>query len=229
MKKFPLPLHRKNGHLIELDDAQLEWLKRYFPVIENKRVAKAMGISGDTLKRLCKDYGISKSEEGLAAIRRRQHARAAKTNHRNGCYDRKRGHAPSEATLEGVRKYWDDVRSGHRDSGISRVRREEPDKYAEWMENKRAERKELVRKEILRMKYGLGRKTNLKQVVMCPFKQSQRHHRYNALKRGYLLDVDCSEGTSGRYTIYWDDQTQRSEAFERNCIADGFKFVRDDG
>jgi hypothetical protein len=86
----------------------------------------------------------------------------------------------------------------------------------------------MIAKEKRRIIYGLERKTNLKIVVMTPYKRSQIHHRYSALKRGYLIDTDCSEGQPGRYVIYYDDETQRSARFEANCIKDGFTFKRDE-
>ena len=96
------------------------------------------------------------------------------------------------------------------------------------MEKKSQERRESIRKEKLRMMYGLERKTKLKPVVLMPYKRSQLHHRHNALRRGYLLDEDCSEGSAGRYVIYYDGETNRSEQFEKNCVKDGFRFERDE-
>ena len=78
----------------------------------------------------------------------------------------------------------------------------------------------MIAKEKRRIIYGLERKTNLKTVVINPYTRSQIHHRFNALKRGYLLDMDCSEGQP-------DDETQRSARFEANCTKDGFTFKRD--
>ncbi len=228
MKKFPLPLHRKNGHLIVLDEAQLKWLQKYYPVMENYIIEKAMGIGKETLRRLRTEHNLIKSEEGKIAIRKRQHRRAAETNERNGCYERKRGHPCSEATMEGNRRRWQEEREGKRENILSRMKRDFPQKYKDLMERKSTSRKELIRKEKLRVVYGLGRKTNLPMVVMCPYTESQRHHRSNALKRGYLLDWDCSEGTIGRYVIYYDKQTLRSEKFERNCEKDGFKIIKDE-
>jgi hypothetical protein len=86
----------------------------------------------------------------------------------------------------------------------------------------------MISKEKRRIIYGLERKTKLKVVVLNPYTRSQLHHRCNALKRGYLLDMDCSEGQPGRYVIYYDDETQRSAKFEANCIKDGFTFKRDE-
>ncbi len=61
-----------------------------------------------------------------------------------------------------------------------------------------------------------------------PYSKRQAHIRYNAGKRGYLLDEDISEGSAGRYTIYYDDETKRSERFEATCVRNGFKIMRDE-
>lgn len=215
-------------HRRVLNDDQREWLCRWFPVTENCRLAKAMGISIYKLHEFARELGLTKSESGLRAIRRRQAKAAAKTNERNGCYDRKRGHPPSEATLKGNLKRWEEERLGLRENALLKMKRENPKKYKATMEKKRQERKESIRKEKMRIIYGLERKTKLKVVVLKKYTQSQTHHRRSALKRGYLLDMDCSEGQPGRYVIYYDDKTERSELFERNCIADGFTFQRDE-
>lgn len=108
------------------------------------------------------------------------------------------------------------------------AKRKHPRKWKASLKKRSEDRKEMIRKEKRRIIYGLERTTKLKVVVITPYTRSQLHHRCNALKRGYLLDVDCSEGQPGRYVIYYDDETQRSAKFEANCIKDGFTFKRDE-
>ena len=229
MKPFPGEVEMTKGkvHRRVLNDEQLEWLRRWFPVTENCRLAKAMGISLFKVHDFARENGLTKSKAGLKAIKRRQTKAMAKTNEKNGCYDRKRGHPVSEATLAGNRKRWDEYRAGLRESTYETLRRRDPKKYQAVKEKRSQNRRELIEKEKRRIIYGLERKTNIKVVVMKPYTRSQTHHRHNALKRGYLLDEDCSEGQPGRYVIYYDDETNRSEKFEANCIKDGFRFERD--
>lgn len=215
-------------HRRVLNDEQREWLCQWFPTIENKRLAKAMGISLYKLHCFARELHLTKSEEGWRAIKRRQTKAMAKTNERNGCYDRKRGHAPSEATLEGNRRRWEEVHAGLRELPQDTAKRKHPKLWKASLKKRSENRKEMIAKEKRRIIYGLERMTNLKVVVMKPYTRSQLHHRCNALKRGYLLDMDCSEGQPGRYVIYFDDKTERSELFERNCIADGFTIMRDE-
>ena len=215
-------------HRRVLNDEQLEWLRRWFPVTENCRLAKAMKISLYKLREFARENGLVKSEAGLKAIRRRQNAKMVKTNEKNGCYDRKRGHPVSEATREGNLRRWEEERIGLRENALLKMRRENPEKYIESMKKRSQESKDAIRKEKLRILYGLERKTRLKAVVMTPYTRSQLQHRASALRRGYLLDEDFREGQPGRYVIYYDDETERSEIFERNCIKDGFRFERDE-
>jgi len=229
MTPYPGQTETTSGkiHRLVLNDEQREWLCRWFPVTENKRLAKAMGVSLYKLHCFAIELNLTKSEEGLRAIKQRQTKAMAKTNHKNGCYDRKRGHAPSDATIEGLRRRWEKIRAGLQELPQDIVKRKHPRKWKASLKKRSENRKEMVRKEKRRIIYGLERKTKLK-AVMTPYKRSQRHHRCSALKRGYLLDMDCSEGQPGRYVIYYDDETQRSAKFEANCIKDGFTFKRDE-
>ena len=229
MNKFPGKIEKeKNGRTwwLVLNDEQKEWLCKWFPITENCRLAKAMGIGLYKLHCFAREMGLEKSEKGLKAIKRRQVAKALKTNIKNGCYDRKRGHPCSEATMAGCRRRWAEEHAGLRENVQRRIKREDPEKYKAWMEKRSQERKETIRKEKMRVVYGLPRQTNLKVVVMCPFKRSQLYHRRSALERGYILTEDHSEGSPDRYTIFYDDDTKRSKKFEENCLRDGFKFQK---
>lgn len=231
MRQFPGTIERggKNHHEAILNEEQKAWLVRWYPVTENRRLAKAMGVSLEAMRSYARRLGVKgKSATGMAAIRKRAGKAAAKTNERNGCYERKRGKPVSEATRQGQMKRWQDVREGRRLSPMEELKQRDPKAYAENMRLKSELRKEMIRKEKRRIIYGMERKTKLSVVVLKPYTRSQTQHRHNALQRGYLLDEDCSEGQPGRYVIYYDDETQRSERFEKNCLKDGFTFKRDE-
>lgn len=231
MKPFPGELGKeKRGSrwFLVLNEDQKAWFVKWFPVTENKRLAKAMGVCISTVQKFASELDIRKSEAGMKAIKRRQTAAMLKANIRNGCYDRKRGHPVSEATMAGNRRRWEEQRLGIREDAAAKMKRENPKKYAEWMRKKSEERKELIRKEKMRVVYGLERQTTLKAVVLKPYTRSQIHHRHMALEYGYLLDEDCREGQPGRYIIYYDDKTDRHPRFEQMCLANGFTFQRDE-
>lgn len=230
MTPFPGEVEMTKGqiHRRVLNDDQKAWLRRWFPTIENKRLCKAMGISDYRLREFARELGLTKSEAGMKAIKRRQVKAMVATNNANGCYDRKRGHAPSAATLEGCRQRWRDIKAGKRENPFAMIKRTNPRRYKRLMKEQSETRSELIRKEQRRVLYGLARKTKIISVVMKPYTRSQVAHRHNALVRGYLLDEDCREGQPGRYVIYYDDETRRSQQFEENCIKDGFTFKKDE-
>lgn len=225
MRRFPGTLTRspKGGRPYILTDEQREWLCHYYPIVENTRLMKASGMSHSTLHRFARDLHLTKSEKGIKAIKRRQAAHICRVCEENGYYDQLRGRTPSDATRAATARMWQDVREGKREHPFRIMKRQNPRRYKLYMQRKSEERKRTIKMERMRMKWGLPRKTRLKAVVMQPYTPSQRSHRYNANRRGYILADTCEEGSSHRYTIYYDKDTSRSEAFERNCIADGFR------
>ena len=176
---------------------QEAWMRKWFPEEENRRLMEVSGMRASIKRKLEK----------------------------NGYYASMRGRKPSEACVEAVRNMWQEVRDGKRVHPIHAMKHENPKRYQQYMQRKSEVRKEAIRKEQMRVMYGLERKTNLINIVMRTYTRRQTSHRYNALRRGYFVMSDCSEQGGERYNIYYDEQTTRSEKFERNLIADGFQVI----
>lgn len=226
---FPHPLQMQPGKgnvmTYFLTDEQEAWMRHWYPVKENGLLMQESGMSHSTLHRFARQLGLKKSARGLHAIKRRQAKSIKKTCEANGYYDSLRGKAPSEAAHQGTLRMWQEIRDGKREHPARIMARENPAKYAEWMQHKSEARKETFRKEQRRLMYGLPRQTKLVHVVLNKYTRSQTCHRYNALNRGYILTEDCSEQGGDRYNIYYDDETERSALFERNCEADGLHIL----
>ena len=205
-----------------LTDEQRAWFCKWFPEEENSRLMKLSGMSHSTLHRFAREFGLTKSAKGIKRIKKRQAAHIKKVCERNGYYDSLRGRQPSEACRQATAQMWQDIRDGKREHPARVLKRTNPRKYRRWMQRKSEERRETIRKETRRMIYGLPRPPRLRCVVMCRYTKRQVSHRYNALRRGYILLQDCSDAGGERYNIYYDDQTQRTDIFERNLIKDGF-------
>ena len=217
---------RHNAMTYVLTDDQRAWLCKWFPEEENKRLMKASGMCHSTLHRFARELGLTKSEKGLRRIKKRQAAHIKRLCERNGYYDSLRGKQPSEACIKGSARMWQEIREGKREHPAHIMKRKNPRKYRQWQQRKSEARKEIIRKEKLRVIYGVERQTRLKMVVMCPYTRRQVNHRYGALKRGYIIMEDCSEQGGERYNIYYDEQTERSPLFERNLLKDGFKVLQ---
>ena len=201
-------------------------MRKWFPIVENSKIIKASGIKHSSLHRLVSRLGIRKSEEGMKGIKRRQAAHIKRLCEKNGYYDSIRGKDPHINSVEATKKTWREIKAGLRESPMEIFKRQHPRKYKAMRKRQGEKRKETIASERRRAKWGLPRKTNLSCIVQVPYRRSQVCRRYNAQKYGYILASDCSEGSGSRFTIYFDDNTQRSQQFERNCIKDGFKFER---
>ena len=223
---FPGVIARKSKKIV-LTPEQEDWLRTYYPMMGNARLVKLMGISIFPLYRFAQELGLKKSEKYLSAVWKRRAQKAKRTCEKNGFYDSLRGKGCPDACRQAVKKMWQDVREGKRESPFSKMKRENPKKYRAWKKNMSTSRAELIRQEQLRLKYGMKRKTNLTMIISQPYTRKQHVHRHSALLRGYLLAEDCSEQGGERWNIYYDDQTQRSERFEQNLIKDGFHVLCD--
>jgi hypothetical protein len=208
-----------------LTDEQKEWLCKWFPEVENSRLMEASGMSHSTLHRFARQFRLTKSEKGIRGIKKRQAAHIKHVCENNGYYDSLRGRQPSEACRNATAQMWQDIQDGKREHPARILKRKNPRKYRKWMQRKSEERKETIRKETRRVLYGLERKTKLKCIVMCKYTKRQVSHRYNALRRGYIIMQDCSDQSGERYNIYYDDQTERTPIFERNLVNDGFRLL----
>lgn len=205
-----------------LTSEQKKWLSRWFPEVENKRLSAVMCISEATLHRLAREQKLTKSEKGMRGIKKRQAAHIKRKCEKNGYYDSMRGKPVSVACMDGLRKYYDDLKNKKRIHPLKILKRQHPFKYRNMMRKKSEERTELIRKEKFRQEHYLKRHTKLR-IILTPYRRSQVCRRYNALKRGYIVMDDTSEQGGERYNIYYDDDTIRSEKFENNLIKDGFR------
>ena len=210
---------------IVLTDEQQAWLCRWFPEVENGVLMQASGLTHSSLHRFARELHLTKSEKGLKGIKRRQAAHIKRLCERNGYYDSLRGRQPSAAAVEATKKRWQEVREGKREHPIKAIKRKNPRRYKKMMQKRSEERKKTIQKERMRELYGLERKTKLR-LPMTKYTKRQVSHRYNALKRGYYVMLDCSEGSGERYNIYYNEETKRSQYFERNLINDGFNVMR---
>ena len=209
-----------------LTDEQRAWLCKWFPEEENSRLMEVSGMRHSTLHRFAREFGLTKSPKGIKRIKKRQAAHVKRLCERNGYYDSIRGQRPSDACIQASLKMGEDIRAGKREHPARIMKRTNPRKYRKWQQRKSETRKETIRKEIRRALYCMPRQTKLRCIVLCKFTKRQVCHRYNALRRGYIIMQDCSEQSGERYNIYYDDHTERTPIFERNLQKDGFNLLK---
>lgn len=212
MKKFPGTIARGKYGAVVLSDEQLDWLRREFPKTENRRLMKAMNITHNTLHRLARQYKLTKSEAGLKAIMKRQAKEALKIN--KAYHESIRGKRPSQATFDGYQAY---LHSGRWLHPVRILKAKNPAAYQALMQRKSETHRALWEQARKRMERGLSPQSNLH--IHC-YTKSQICHRLNAYKRGYI--IPHSKDLPNRMVIWYDEETDRAEIFEKNLRADGF-------
>ena len=211
--KWQVPKRRnKNGQPAYVLEGELrELFIENFPIHSNRRIMQWFGLSHSTTQRFARGLGLKKD---MTRIRKELVRDIKRTCEKNGYYDSLRGRGMPENALIGLRKLYE---GGF--SAISRLKEKSPRKYKKYREKMSESHKDMWRKERLRAKYGLERKTNL-NIPFHPMthKQSSCKH-YMIKKYNYFADPD------DRHAVCYDSQTRRSERSERTAIRHGLRIV----
>ena len=211
--KWQVP-KRRNEHgqpAYVLEGELRELFVKNFPIHSNRRIMQWFGLSHSTTQRFARGLGLKKD---MARIRKELVRDIKRTCEKNGYYDSLRGRGMPENALIGLRKLYE---GGF--SAISRLKEKSPRKYKKYREKLSESHKDMWRKERLRAKYGLERKTKL-NIPFHPMthKQSSCKH-YMIKKYNYFADPD------DRHAVCYDSQTRRSERSERTAIRHGLRIV----
>ena len=188
---------------------------KLFPKNSNRRMMAWFGLSFSTLQRFKREFGL---EKDMQAVRKQQAKDIKKICERNGYYASIRGKVPSEACLEATRQL--------RASGfhpIKQIKATNPRKYKRLMRKKSEQRKELWRKERMRMVYGLERRTKLRLPL------NSLTHAASACK--YVMIRECNyfaDPDGDSHIICYDSQTRRSARREATAAKHGLKVVEAD-
>ena len=185
---------------------------KLFPKNSNRRMMAWFGIGFSTLQRFKREFGL---EKDMKSIIRQQAKDTKRICERNGYYASIRGKAPSEACMEAARQL--------RAAGfhpMKQLKANNPRKYKRLMQKKSEQRKELWRKERMRMVYGLERRTKLRLPL------NSLTHAASACK--YMMIRECNyfaDPDGDSHIICYDSQTRRSEKREATAIRHGFTIV----
>ena len=211
--QVPMRPNAKSGMMEYYLEGELkERFCKLFPKNSNRRMMTWFGISFSTLQRFKREFGL---EKDMKSIIRQQAKDTKRICERNGYYASIRGKAPSEACLEATRQL--------RAAGfhpIKQLKANNPRKYKRLMQKKSEQRKELWRKERMRMVYGLERRTKLRLPL------NSLTHAASACK--YMMIRECNyfaDPDGDSHIICYDSQTRRSEKREATAIRHGFTIV----
>lgn len=206
-----------------LTEKETQWIIRHYKHTKNDDIMAKFGIGESTLHRLARKHGLRKSRQQMKKTQLAATDAAYEACRRYGIYEETARRMREKMLAMSARG---EHIPGSFVSGVTNLMRLGPKRNRERIEKAAQTRKETIRKEMRRVLYGLERKTKLRCIVLCKYTRRQTSHRYNALKRGYIIMEDCSEQSGERYNIYYDDQTERAPIFENNLKKDGFCLKR---
>lgn len=211
--KYKVPRTPKGTYYLT-PELEVEF-RRLYPVTFNRDLIEIFGMPESSLRRLARVLGIGKDMQEI----KRKHAIVIKrTCENNGYYDSLRGKPVSKECREGWKRK---LATGY--NQLKHIQETDPKRYEEILEHRRETRRRIEEAERRRNRLGLPRVTNLHRPVY-KYTEAQQKRRINALKRGYILG-DFREKFCERYTIFYDEDTERSEKFESNSIAAGFTIL----
>ena len=187
--------------------------RRLFPVTMNRDLMRLFGISHTTMERFKRGLGLSKN---MRTIRHKHAQQVKRICEENGYYDYLRGKQPSEACQEATRQL---RASGFHPMKV--LKKKNPRKYRRLLEKRSEARKELMRKERLRVDWGLTKQTNL-HIPYDPYGRKRMTFRNTCKRVGYI--PGNAHDSAERWTIYYDQNTRRGVTRERNGERLGFKF-----
>ena len=185
---------------------------RLYPITLNRDMMRIFGISFSTMQRFKRQLGLTKNKK---VIIRKQAEVCKKICEANGYYDSIRGKAPSEAAMEATRRLratgWHPMQ----------VVRKNKRRYQRLMQKRSEKRKELMRKERIRVDWGMEQNTNL-HIPYDPYGKRRTSFKSTCKRVGYI--PGNAHKPSERWIIYYTNETQRGELREKHGIALGFKF-----
>lgn len=153
----------------------------------------------------------------MNVIRRQQARDAKRINEQSGYYDSLRGRPPSQASIQGTKR--------KRAEGFNPMlacKQQNPRKYKAAMRKRAKTRRETLRKEKLRLIYGLPQRTNLR-IQINPLSRK-------AITQKYSMIHTCNYFPDPKHAswLYYDSETRRSLRRETTAIQHGLKIINAD-
>lgn len=177
---------------------QLAWFTESFGHTKNQELADCLGTAIPSVIRMARELGLWKDKAFMAAMQRNASELGARATHLMG------GNAGKVNLLK----------APHFKPGESNKDRMSEEAFADMYRRIGETRKETIRKERIRVKWGLEQKTNLR-VVRAPM--SKLRLRSYMRRCGYEIGR-CSN------TATITDRTRRSARIEIKAMKYGFRF-----
>lgn len=190
------PKPKRDCTKIVLTDEQQQWLRDHFATTLNKDLAAHFCCSQETVHRWARAMGLKKDPEWFRTILLERVRMMAAAN-------RGEGNRGKSNLMNGAKTRFK--------KGQTNRERYGDQKEQERILHAAATRRETIRKERMRIRWGLPQETKLR--VFTNRKATEA--RYCMKKAGYIVPGRCA------WQVYYDDATRRSPSLEATAQAAG--------
>ena len=206
-----------NRGRFHVTEKQEQYIIRHFSNTKNSVLLEKLGIGEASLHRIARKHGLKKTKQFIRKMRQENCMKAREVCIRYGVY---------EDTRERMREKMNDlIRRGEPIPGTfvkgqSNKDRFSTKRFREIMEKTRTKRIETIRKERLRMRWGLPQKTRM---IIFPeecrkSRKDKSVHRHLFRKYNYIVG-------RGEDDIYYDEETERRPLMEANAHRYGLRIL----
>ena len=196
---------------VQLDEKSINWIIKHFKHTPNNTIMNKFNIGESTLHRIAKKYGLKKTKQYLHKSCQTNSKKAIEICRRYNVY---------EACAEFSRQRWEKWKAEGRQVGFkkgeSNRERLSPSAYKKMLEKMSTTRREIIRKDKIRINWGLPQKTKLK--LTSPGRKAIVY-RHLLKKLNYIVQ-------RGDMRVYYDEHTNRKLTTERRAIINGLKIEK---
>lgn len=189
-----------------ISDRDLKWFIAHYQHTRNAEIMERLGIGEAQLHRLARKYGLKKTTRFMKRMQRETTAVAYEACRTYGIYE--------QTAIEMSRKMRERVERGETvgfRKGVSCAQRFGKKKWRQMRERANAKRNETIRRDRLRIKWGLPQISRMK-LVTAGSRAAQ--YRHILKKRGYIVG-------RGSVHVYYDDSTRRNLKNEATAVRHG--------
>jgi len=203
------------GTYHELTEREEQWIVHHYHNTRNGDIMAKYGIGESQLNKVRKKYGLKKTANFMRKMRREavEHSKVAFAEH-----------GESERAAERTRQQWAErKRTGDYGNvgfkkGESNKDRMSPRRYRQMVEKARQKRNETIRKDRIRIHFGMEPKTKLVKNWDAKRDWRKSHYRYKFREFGYDVESDSND-------IYYFSDTVRHPIMERNAQKRGIRIL----
>lgn len=189
-----------------LDEKSVKWIVKHYQHTKNHEIMDKFGIGESTLHRIARRYGLKKSTQ----FKNKMIAESSRTA-MSVC----RKYKVYEQQAEFNRERWKQWKAEGKQVGFrkgeSNKDRLSPKRYKAMLEKMAATRRENIRKDRMRINWGLPQKTRIK-LVSAGRKAAVDRHRLKKLN--YIVE-------RGSTHVYYDELTRRNLTIEKRAMING--------